>query len=124
MIKEGVEDMKRHRADWSTNSRQVHAVRAVPPVSPVHAAMPGIPAVPAVPASPPPSHASSLNPLKRRDVRVGNLVFVRDGEEVRRRIMCDTASYYTPYIPFIHLYCRICTYEHPLYMYIHHIYTL
>ena len=24
-------------------------------------------------------------------------------------------------IPFIHLYCRICTHVHPLYMYIHHI---
>ena len=29
--------------------------------------------------------------------------------QVRRRIMCDTASYYTRYIPFIHLYCRIYT---------------
>ena len=38
---------------------------------------------------------------------------------VRRRIMCDVASYYTRYIPLIHFYCRICTYMHPLYMYIH-----
>ena len=28
------------------------------------------------------------------------------------------------YIPFIHRYCRICTYVHLLYMYIHHIYNL
>ena len=28
---------------------------------------------------------------------------------------------YTLHTPFIHLYCRICTYVHPLYMYIHHI---
>ena len=41
----------------------------------------------------------------------------------RRRTMCDTASYYTRYIPFMHLYSRICTNIHPLYMYIHHIYT-
>ena len=27
-------------------------------------------------------------------------------------------------IPFIHLYCHIYTYVHPLYMYIHHIYTI
>jgi phospholipid-translocating ATPase len=88
MIKEAVEDMKRHRADWSTNSRQVHAVRAVPPVSP----LPAMPAVPAVPASRPPPHASSLNPLKRRDVRVGNLVFVRDGEEVPADLVLLTSS--------------------------------
>ena len=44
--------------------------------------------------------------------------FPRDNEEVRRKIMCDTASYCTRYIPFIHLHCRICTYVHPLYMYI------
>ena len=31
------------------------------------------------------------------------------------------ASYYTLYTPFIHLYCRMCTYVHPSYMYMHHI---
>ena len=43
---------------------------------------------------------------------------------VRRRIMCY--HHITPCkIPStsIHLYCRICTYMHPLFMYIHHIYT-
>ena len=34
------------------------------------------------------------------------------------------ASYCTLYTPFIHRYCRICTYVHPLYMYIHHIHTI
>ena len=42
---------------------------------------------------------------------------------VRRRIMYDTVSYYTRYIPCIHLYSRICSYVHLLYMYIHHIHT-
>ena len=35
-----------------------------------------------------------------------------------------TPSSYTLYTPLVHLYCRICTYVHPLYMYIHHIYTV
>ena len=52
-----------------------------------------------------------------------SLLKAEDGV-VRRRIMSDTASYYTRYIPFIHLYCRIYTYVHPLYMYIHHMYTM
>ena len=26
-------------------------------------------------------------------------------------------------VPFIHLYCRICNYAHPLSMYVHHTYT-
>ena len=52
------------------------------------------------------------------------------GEEVRRRIMCDTASYYTRYIPlytFIAVYIPICTRYTCIYTiytpYIHHIYT-
>ena len=36
--------------------------------------------------------------------------------EYVNRFMCLESCY----IPFIHLYCRICTYVHPLYMYIHH----
>ena len=32
-------------------------------------------------------------------------------------------SYYTLYTPFIHLRYHMYTYVHPLYMYIHHIYT-
>ena len=38
-------------------------------------------------------------------------------------VMCDTASYYTRYIPLLHMYCRICTYIHPLYTCICTIYT-
>ena len=34
------------------------------------------------------------------------------------------ASYYTLYTPCIHLYCRICTYVHPLYMFSRHIYII
>ena len=32
-------------------------------------------------------------------------------------------SYYTLYAPFIHPPCRICTYVHPLYLYIRHTHT-
>ena len=37
------------------------------------------------------------------------------GQKVRRRIMCDTASYYTRYTPFVHPFSRIYTCIHPLY---------
>ena len=51
--------------------------------------------------------------------------------DVRRRIMCDTASYHTLYIPCIHpvytLYTPFIAAYTPiytvLYMYIHHMYT-
>ena len=63
---------------------------------------------------------------REREREEGELVRMRleerEQREVRRRIMCDTASYYTRYIPFIPLYSRTYTYVHPLYMYIHHIY--
>ena len=34
--------------------------------------------------------------------------------QVRGRLMCDTASYYTLYTPFIHLYSRTYTYVNPM----------
>ena len=38
--------------------------------------------------------------------------------------VCESIIFYTPFIhPLYTLYSRICTYGHPLYMYIHHIYT-
>ena len=41
----------------------------------------------------------------------------------RGRYVYTPVILYTLYTPFIHLYSRIYTYVHPLYMYIHHIYT-
>ena len=53
------------------------------------------------------------------DHSVGPGTAVEQGAAGKVRV----ASYYTLLHPFIHLYCRICTYVHPLYTYIHHVYT-
>ena len=49
----------------------------------------------------------------------GSLVDIGDDQYVNPLFY----TLYTLYTPFIHLHYHIYTYVHPLYMYIHHIYT-
>ena len=73
-------------------------------------------------------------PGAQRGVRGGDEECVREVPERRRHVgavrveesnlsVTQHHSIFTLYAPFIHLRCRIYTYVHPLYMYIHHTYT-